>query len=105
MEDKVSTVIENISLLPCKGQPLQMQRNLLTYYESNKGRMMYKTYQTQGLLIGSGPMEAAHRHVIQCRMKLSGQRWTIKGAQQVANLRVANKSGRWADVLQLINLT
>ena len=49
-------------------------------------------------------MEAAHRHVIQSRMKLSGQRWTIKGAQQVANLRVANKSDQWNEVIQLINL-
>ncbi len=38
-------------------------------------------------------------------MKLSGQRWTIRGAQQVANLRVANKSGAWKEVLGLIKLT
>lgn len=104
MEDQALAVIDNISLLACKGRALQMQRNLLTYYENNKQRMMYKTFKSAGLMIGSGPMEAAHRHVIQCRMKLSGQRWTIRGAQQVANLRVASKSGRWKDVLQLINL-
>ena len=49
-------------------------------------------------------MEAAHRHVIQHRMKCSGQRWAIKGAQQVANVRVAHKSGEWDKMLQLINL-
>jgi hypothetical protein len=28
----------------------------------------------RGLLIGSGPIESAHRNVIQQRMKLAGQR-------------------------------
>ncbi|MFT7234128.1 MAG: hypothetical protein ACI8TA_003357, partial [Cyclobacteriaceae bacterium] len=43
-------------------------------------------------------------HVIQQRMKLSGQRWTIQGAQQVANLRVTNKSGNWQQIVELANL-
>ena len=47
-------------------------------------------------------MESAHRTVMQQRMKLSGQRWTIQGAQQVVNLRVAEKSGHWEQVKQLI---
>lgn len=104
LQDEAKTVIANINLMPCKGKALQKQRALLSYYENNLKRMNYKTYKDQGLLIGSGPMEAAHRHVIQCRMKLSGQRWTLKGAQQVANLRVANKSGEWGQVLDLCNL-
>jgi len=104
MQDEAKIVIANINLMPCKGKDLQKQRALLSYYENNLKPMNYKTYKDQGLLIGSGSMEAAHRHVIQSRMKLSGQRWTIKGAQQVANLRVANKSGNWGHVLDLINL-
>lgn len=104
MADEAKTVIGNVSLMQCKGKAQQKQRTLLTYYENNLKRMKYKTYKEQGLLIGSGPMEAAHRHVIQSRMKLSGQRWTIKGAQQIANLRVINKSGNWGQILKLINL-
>ena len=97
-------VLSNINLVTCKGKALQKQRTLQTYYENNLKRMDYKKFKEEGLLIGSGPMEAAHRNVIQSRMKLSGQRWTIKGAQQIANLRVANKSGDWQNVLNLINL-
>jgi len=97
-------VITHIGLMSCKGKARQLQRALLTYYENNLNRMDYKTYREKGLLVGSGPMEAAHRHVIQCRMKLSGQRWTIKGAQQLINLRVANKSNQWSRVINLINL-
>jgi hypothetical protein len=103
-EDEAKTVIANISLMTCKGKAKQGQRTILTYYENNLKRMNYKTYRDQGLLIGSGPMEAAHRHVIQQRMKLSGQRWTIQGAQQVANLKVTNKSGNWQQIVELANL-
>lgn len=102
-EDQVEQVIENIKQLKCQGKGVELQRSLLTYYENNMKRMRYKSFQEQGLLVGSGAMEAAHRHVIQSRMKLSGQRWSIQGAQKVANLRTANKSGEWDKVLELIN--
>ncbi len=36
-------------------------------------------------------------------MKLSGQRWTKLGAQQIVNLRVHNKSNRWKRVVDCIN--
>ena len=100
--DQVKLVIANISLMPCRGPARQLQRSLLTYYENNKQRMRYQSYRQQGLLIGSGPMEAAHRHVIQHRLKRSGQRWTIAGAQQIATLRCLNKSGQWNQVKDLI---
>ncbi len=57
--------------------------------------MHYQTYLQQGYYIGSGAIEAAHRNVIQKRLKLSGQRWTPEGIQQVANLRVAYLSNQW----------
>jgi hypothetical protein len=36
-------------------------------------------------------------------MKLSGQRWTQQGAQQVVNLRVAYKNKQWDKISQQIN--
>ncbi len=102
LADQAEIVIANITLMHCQGKARQRQRSLLTYYESNLSRMCYQTYQQEGLLIGSGPMEAAHRHVIQQRMKLSGQRWTVAGAQQMTTLRALNKSGRWNVVKDLI---
>ncbi|MEM6349114.1 MAG: UPF0236 family protein [Bacteroidota bacterium] len=71
------------------------KEKLLTYYVEHDDRMQYKTYREQGLMIGSGPIEAAHRSVIQQRMKLSGQKWSIKGAQAMANLRCYKCSGAW----------
>jgi hypothetical protein len=78
--------------------------NLESYYERNQTRMTYKTFREKGWLIGSGAMEAAHRHVIQERMKLSGQRWTIPGAQQVANLRTLRKSNQWDILLAMLKI-
>jgi len=103
--DDVELVIGNIRSLPKSGKKIirKAQKALINYYGQNKKRMLYKTYRNMGLMIGSGPIEAANRHVIQHRMKRSGQRWTINGLQQVANLRVVHKSDDWDTVLGMIN--
>ena len=106
LEDDAGKVIKNISLLPKtrKKDKEQSRKTLIQYYQSNIKRMNYKTYRQMGLLIGSGPIEAAHRHVIQQRMKRSGQRWTKSGLQQIANLRVVSKSNRWKEVEDMVSL-
>ncbi len=100
--DQVEIVIANIALQTCRGEAKIKQQALLTYYRHNINRMRYGSYKAQGLLIGSGAIEAAHRHVIQHRLKRSGQRWTTQGAQQIANLRVTKKSNQWHKILDLI---
>ena len=64
----------------------------MTYLTNNKQRINYKTYLDDNLFIGSGAMESANKEVIQKRMKLSGQRCTLKGAQQVVNIRIKLKN-------------
>lgn len=104
LNNGIDTVIENIKQVKAYGKQVKKDRQLLVeYYTANRNRMQYKTYKEHGLMIGSGPIEAAHRHVIQQRMKLSGQRWTIKGAQQIVNLRVTEKSNNWEKVIEIIN--
>jgi hypothetical protein len=51
--------------------------------------------------IGSGAIESAHRTVVQKRMKQSGQRWTVEGAQNMLNLRVTRKNLQWAKIIEL----
>lgn len=100
----IDKVIENIKKVNVYSTQVRKNRNILIeYYTTHRNRMQYKTYKERGLLIGSGPIEAAHRHVIQQRMKLSGQRWTIKGAQQIVNLRVMRKNNQWEKVTEIIN--
>ena len=78
------------------------QGKLINYLLENEYRMQYKDYFERGLFVGSGAIEAAHRTVVQCRLKRSGQRWSIAGAQNMLNLRVEFMSDRWDKVVNLI---
>jgi hypothetical protein len=103
LEGSVQTVINNITKLRKLSPSIEKERGkLLEYYKNNLDRMNYKSFRSQGLMIGSGPMEAAHKTVIQTRMKRSGQRWTPDGAQAMLNLRVIRESNRWNCVSQLL---
>lgn len=87
--DEVLANINGLKLAPA------LRDSVCSYLESNRDRMDYRTYRKRGLLIGSGAIESAHRTVMQRRLKRSGQRWSIQGAQRVLNLRVCWMSGRW----------
>jgi hypothetical protein len=98
LESKVATVIKNIRKLSEGKEALQ----LIDYYKANQQRMDYKKYKQIGAgIIGSGAIESAHRTVVQKRMKLSGQRWSGTGAQNMLNLRVTSMNGRWDKVIAL----
>ena len=65
--------------------------------------MDYKYYLRIGKgIIGSGAIESAHRTVIQCRMKRSGQRWSKKGAKNMLCLRTIKMNNQWNEVEKLI---
>jgi hypothetical protein len=66
--------------------------NLISYYQTNQHRMAYGEFRDRGLLIGSGIVESAHRHVIQTRMKKAGQHWSERGGRQMARLRAAYRT-------------
>jgi hypothetical protein len=105
LDDQVDIVIENIrATKPRSETAIETKQSVLNYFIENEDRMLYKTYKDKGLLVGSGPIEAAHRNVIQQRMKLSGQKWSIKGANAIANLRCYNKSNAWSIVENLIKI-
>lgn len=75
---------------------------LVGYLATNRHRMRYGDYQKRGLMIGSGPIEAAHRTVLQVRMKRAGQRWADGGCDNMVRLRVAYKSGKFDQVTDLL---
>lgn len=68
---------------------------LLEYLHNNRYRTRYDLYRKQGLMISSGPIEAAHRTVLQVRMKRSGQRWSERGSDRMILLRAAYKSEKF----------
>lgn len=97
----VAPVLETLGKrVPLTKTAREARDALKTYYRNTVDRMAYGQYRARGLMIGSGPMEAAHRTVLQARMKRSGQHWSTPGAKHVINLRVALKSGRWLQAIQ-----
>jgi len=100
-QEGVESVIKLIMAEDCTSEKKKNERmNLLSYLKSNLERMDYPSYIKRNLLIGSGAIESAHRNVLQKRMKLSGQRWSFSGAQNMINLRVLNFSGYWDRLTQ-----
>lgn len=93
LDDGIVEVIKELEgLTPSTKVGREELRKLLNYFKEHQERMYYKTFKDKGYFIGSGAIEAAHRHVLQQRLKLSGQRWTKEGFQAVANLRACYKS-------------
>ena len=70
------------------------QVELLNYLEKNAFRMRYDEYRAKRFMISSGPIESAHRTVLQTRMKRSGQRWSPDGCDSMVKLRVVYRSGK-----------
>ena len=100
LKSKVQKVIKNIQALATTNSV--EAENLIAYYQANSTRMDYQKYTQLGCgIIGSGAIESAHRTVIQKRMKLSGQRWSRKGAQNMLNLRVMNKNHQWSKIIEM----
>ena len=68
------------------------------YFETNKLRMCYKHFRARGFFVGSGVVEAGCKTVIGQRLKQSGMRWTVTGANAVIALRCRLLSQRWDDL-------
>ncbi len=100
LKSQVDKVMDNIEKLS-PGHPAA--KKVLEYYKVNRERMDYKKYLKIGCgIIGSGAIESAHRTVVQKRLKLSGQRWSKLGAQNMLNLRVTQMNGQWNKVVKLV---
>ena len=84
------TVEQALTALP--GLPAPLVSQLCAYLRTNRLRMRYDQFRQRGLLCGSGPVEAAHRTLLQVRLKRSGQRWSNDGLDRLVRLRSALKS-------------
>jgi hypothetical protein len=105
LESKAATVIKNIKNKSKNkaGNDNDTAEKLIAYYESNLDRIDYKRYKEIGCgIIGSGAIESTHRTLMQERMKLSGQRWSKQGAQNMLDLRVTRMNGQWNKIIKLV---
>jgi hypothetical protein len=65
------------------------------YFQTNAERMRYRLFRGQGLFVGSGVVEAGCKTIVGLRLKQSGMRWTVRGANAIIALRCCELSGRW----------
>ena len=72
------------------------KRNRADYVAARRGQMRYDEHLARGLPIGSGRAEAACKTVVGRRLKCTGMRWSVAGANPVLWVRCANLSG-WLD--------
>lgn len=69
-------------------------RRAAGYFQTNAERMRYREFRSQGLFVGSGVIEAGCKTIAGRRLKQSGMRWTVKGANAILALRCCELSGR-----------
>ena len=97
--DAVGGLIRSLSYhrrkLPRRSPRYRQATTELGYFRNNRKKMAYARYHASGLIISSGPVEAAAKTIVGHRLKRSGMRWTRPGGQQILNLRVHVLSNRW----------
>lgn len=97
-QNKVSEVIEELQphiepdSVPSKDAPV---RRCFYYITNRPGQFDYKGALEEGLPIGSGEIESAHRYVIQKRLKIAGAWWKEDNAQNMLALRTLRANNNW----------
>jgi len=84
-------------LLP---QPEHERKSATTeveYFKTNTERMRYADFRARGLFVGSGVVEAGCKTIIAARMKKSGAKWSVRGANDIIALRCTLASSRFED--------
>jgi len=83
--------------LPASAQSKKSMLQQLCYFENNAPQMRYAEYREKKFFVGSGVVEAGCRTVIGQRLKQSGMRWSVSGANAIIALRCCILSGRFED--------
>jgi hypothetical protein len=65
------------------------------YINNRLGCLDYPAALQEGLPIGSGLIEAGHKHVLQIRLKKPGAAWLEDNVDAMAHLRVVRANGQW----------
>ena len=65
------------------------------YLGARKDQLKYREALAEGLPIGSGEIESAHRYVAQKRLKLPGAWWLVEHAEHMLALRINRLNGDW----------
>jgi hypothetical protein len=83
--------------LPACSKHKKAMLKQLRYFEKNARQMRYALFREQKFFVGSGVVEAGCRTVIGERLKQSGMRWSVRGANAIIALRCCILSARFED--------
>lgn len=72
-------------------------RKAIGYFQTNIERMRYVQFRRRGVFVGSGVVEAGCKIIMGRRLKQSGMRWTVRGANAIIALRCCQVSDRWEE--------
>jgi hypothetical protein len=105
-EDEGATAVINaLDYLRRKNPRTKKVARVLSYFRKNKDRMRYAEWKRAGYMIGSGVVEAACKTLVAQRLKLSGMRWSTKGAQSILTMRGWDHSERFDEAWALVAAT
>lgn len=76
--------------------------NLPVYFENNKDKIDYSTYERNGWFVGSGAIESSNKTVVQLRLKQAGMRWSVDGANYLIALRCMCESENWDKIEKMV---
>jgi hypothetical protein len=65
------------------------------YLSTRETQLNYRQALADGLPIGSGEIESAHRYIAQQRLKRPGAWWRVKHAEYMLALRITRINGDW----------
>ena len=92
---QVTALVRAWRRLRCAGSAAAVRDEQVTYFANQASRMAYDLYRERGLDIGSGRVESACKPIVAAREKGPGMRWSVPGAQAVANVRVLLFNDEW----------
>jgi len=104
LKSQLGTVVENLqgSIEKTKGKPTKQEaiQKVINYFLNHEHMMNYQLYLDRGFPISTGAVESACGHFVQNRMERNGMHWSLKGAQNILDLRAANKNNDWDNYLK-----
>jgi hypothetical protein len=104
-EGGVDKVIRALKHLATKYPRKDIVRRELAYFRKHKKRMGYAELKAKGFMIGSGVVEAACKTLVTQRLKQSGMRWSVGGAQAILTPRGWDQSERFDKAWALVAAT
>lgn len=92
----IASLVRSLKRLHPEGQEASsLLSREIEYFQKNRERMRYDEFRKRALFTGSGVVEAGCKTVMGRRLKQSGMRWTVRGANAIIALRCCQMSGLW----------